>query len=126
MDCRFYDTSHSHEPQHCVSDATYTALLPVPIHTPIPLPVPTPYTITDIHYGVRCDRETIFANQGITFATTDPVTHTTSDHIRPLTSAVPETEILYADALIKAGTYTSNLFLDEKAMTNGTCHISLQ
>lgn len=115
LDCRFYDTTQHGEPRHCVSDATYTAYFRGP----------SSYQIGNIHYGVRCDRETIYANQGTVFATTDPVTHTTEDHIRPLTSAVPETVLLFADALTRAGTYTANLYLDEKKMTDGSCDVQL-
>ncbi len=149
LDCRFYDGDRDscdkdhdchknccNKPKHCVASATYK----VKYYRADDYDRDHDhdrdidhdhdrnhkYEIKDIHYGVRCDGDTIFSNQGRHFATTDPSNHTVEDHIRPLTSNVPETTLLNAGALVQPGTYEANLYLEQKKFKDGSCEITEQ
>lgn len=134
MDCRFYDA----EQHYCVSSATYIA------HCRDnsdgrgedggdggqdggqhgePGKDCKKVDIVKVKYGVLCDRQTVFNNEGVAFSTTEPGSQV-EDHIRPITSSVPKTVILWQGALLKEGTYDANLELSTHKITNGSCDIT--
>jgi hypothetical protein len=101
MDCRYYG-----EKQHsCTASATYW--------------VTNGHKISDIRYGVSCDRQTIYNNGG-TYMPQEQV----SDGIRPTTAAVPRVELTPQFALRNPGTYTSKLEIGDAQLLNGVCYVN--
>jgi uncharacterized membrane protein YgcG len=100
MDCRFYAEKHD-----CVASATYV--------------VKDHHAISDISYGVSCDRQTLYNNGG-TYMPQEQV----SDGIRPWTSAVPRVELTPQFALRNPGTYTSKLETGDDQFMNGVCYVN--
>ena len=100
MDCRFYS-----EKRDCVASARYKVI--------------DDREIRHIHYGVSCDRQTIYDNGG----TYNPQS-TVADSIRPNTAAVPRVELLPEGALRHDGTYTSKLELGNGELLNGACYVN--
>jgi hypothetical protein len=112
MDCRFYDKHEGNGPDNCVSSATYS------VHYGR-----NGIEFKNVRYGVRCDDQTIYNNEGVPFSTNQPDA-LTEDHIRPITSAVPKTKIFWQGALLTEGTYDADLELDEKILKKGSCDIT--
>lgn len=100
MDCRFYG-EHS---KFCYSSAIYNVL---------------DDKIVNIKYGVGCDYETIYNDDG----TATPAT-TAYDSLRPRTAAIPKVEITPQGSLKHPGTYTSRLELSSGVVGNGLCYVS--
>lgn len=102
MDCRFYGNDH----HSCVASATYFVS-------------GDNQWISDIRYGVSCDRQTIY-NDGGTYSPQETV----SDSIRPFTSSVPRVELALQNSLRKPGTYTSKLETWDNQFMNGVCYVT--
>ena len=107
MDCHFQD-----EHKGCVSGATYEVDRRRSERE---------IELRDVKYGVSCDRQTIFNNEGVAFSTNDPES-TIEDHIRPKTSSVPKTVLFWKGALVKEGTYKSHLELEGETL-KGVCDV---
>jgi hypothetical protein len=102
VDCRFFGTSSSC-PRFCYSSATYTV---------------NGLQLSNIQYGVGCDYQTIYNDKG----TPDPQ-DTTLDKLRPITSAIPQINLLFQYALRVEGTYKSRIDLSTGSL-EGLCYVS--
>ena len=108
MDCRFYGTGSS-QPQYCYSSATYSLIGTAPNVS---------VDETSIHFGVGCDHQTIYNNNG----TALPV-DTIVDHFRPTTAATPLVELQEQGDLRNPGSYTAKLEIPSGILLTGHCYV---